>query len=74
MTRYQVSDVRNVSLDDLVEVSNYVAALTHGLARLESGFPLCLRLIREIHEVLLSKGRGSGQQPGEFRLSQNWIE
>jgi hypothetical protein len=47
--------------------------LTHGLDRLRSGFPLSLRLIREIHEILLSKGRGSGKQPGEFRQSQNWI-
>jgi Fic family protein len=37
------------------------------------GFPLSLRLIREIHEVLLSKGRGSDKEPGEFRQSQNWI-
>jgi Fic family protein len=47
--------------------------MTHGLDRLRSGFPLSLRLIREIHEILLSKGRGSGKQPGEFRQSQNWI-
>ena len=62
-----------VPMDDVVEVSNYVAALDHGLARLDSGFPLCLRLVREIHEVLLAKGRGSTKQPGEFRRSQNWI-
>jgi Fic family protein len=43
------------------------------LERMRSGFPLSLRLFREIHEVLLSKGRGSGKQPGEFRRSQNWI-
>jgi Fic family protein len=55
------------------EVSNYVAALNHGLKRMRDGFPLSLRLIREIHEVLLSKGRGSHAQPGEFRKSQNWI-
>lgn len=55
------------------EVSNYVAALNHGLARLREGFPPSLRLIREIHEVLLSKGRRSTKEPGEFRLSQNWI-
>jgi len=60
-------------LDDVIEVSNYVAAMAHGLKRLGDGFPLCLRLIREIHEVLLAKGRGSGKQPGEFRRSQNWI-
>jgi Fic family protein len=60
-------------IEDVQEVSNYVAAMTHGLDRLSSGFPLSLRLIREIHEILLSKGRGSGKQPGEFRQSQNWI-
>jgi len=60
-------------LEDVQEVSNYVAALNHGLGRLRGGFRLSLRLIREIHEVLLSKGRGSEKQPGEFRTSQNWI-
>jgi len=58
---------------DVEEVSRYVAALNHGLERLRGGFPLSLRLIREIHEVLLSKGRGSAKAPGEFRRSQNWI-
>lgn len=58
---------------DVEEVSRYVAALNHGLQRLRGGFPLSLRLIREIHGVLLSKGRGSTQTPGEFRRSQNWI-
>lgn len=62
-----------VPLDDVQEVSNYVAALNHGLKRLEEGFPLSLRLLRETHEVLLSKGRGSDRMPGEFRRSQNWI-
>jgi len=62
-----------VPLDDVREVSNYVAALEHGLKRLAEGFPLSLRLIKEIHRILLSKGRGSEQTPGEFRRSQNWI-
>jgi Fic family protein len=62
-----------VPLDDVVEVSNYVAALDHGLARLREGFPLSNRLIRELHGVLLSRGRGAGKDPGEFRRSQNWI-
>src|SRR6202142_1612492 len=70
---FELDEVPGVPLSDVEEVSYYVAALTHGLERLRSGFPLSLRLVREIHEILLSKGRGSGKQPGEFRLSQNWI-
>ncbi len=62
-----------VPLDDVREVSNYVAALDYGLKRLADGFPLSLRLIREMHGVLLSKGRGGNQTPGEFRRTQNWI-
>jgi len=62
-----------VPLDDVREVSNYVAAFDHGLRLLEEGLPLSLRLFREIHGVLLAKGRGSNQAPGEFRRSQNWI-
>jgi Fic family protein len=70
---FENDEAPGVPLADVQEVSNYVAALNHGLARLRGGFPLSLRLIREIHEVLLSKGRGSDRQPGEFRRSQNWI-
>ena len=62
-----------VPLDDVREVSNYVSAMDHGLKRLAGGFPLSLRLIREMHGVLLSRGRGSGRAPGEFRGTQNWI-
>jgi Fic family protein len=70
---FESDEAPGVPLDDVQEVSNYVAALNHGLERLRGGFPLSLRLIREIHEILLSKGRGSDKQPGEFRTSQNWI-
>ncbi|WP_420455603.1 Fic family protein [Rubrivirga sp.] len=63
----------NVPLDDVREVSNYVAALNHGLDRLRDGFPLSLRLIREIHGVLLQEGRGADKTPGEFRRSQVWL-
>ncbi len=63
-----------IPTDDVQEVSNYVAALQHGLTRIrQDRFPLSLRLIREIHRVLLAKGRGSDKTPGEFRRSQNWI-
>jgi len=70
---YENAEVPGVPLDDVQEVSNYVAALNHGLERMRGGFPLSLRLIREIHGVLLAKGRGSHAQPGHFRKSQNWI-
>lgn len=62
-----------VPLDDVQEVSNYVAALNHGLKRLGEDFPISLRLLKEIHSILLSKGRGKQCDPGEFRRSQNWI-
>jgi Fic family protein len=70
---YENEETPGVPLDDVQEVSNCVAALNHGLMRMRGGFPLSLRLIREIHEVLLSKGRGSHAQPGQFRKSQNWV-
>ena len=70
---YESEEVPGVPLNDVQEVSNYVAAMSHGLDRLRGGFPLSLRLIREIHEILLSKGRGSSKEPGEFRRSQNWV-
>lgn len=70
---FELAHLPGVPLDDVQEVSNYVAALDHGLRRLADGFPLSLRLLREMHEVLLAKGRGSDRAPGEFRRSQNWI-
>ena len=70
---FELDQEPGVPLDDVREVSNYVAALDHGLRLLQEGLPLSLRLFREIHGVLLSKGRGSNQAPGEFRRSQNWI-
>lgn len=62
-----------VPLNDVQEVSRYVAAMTHGLQRLREDFPLSLRLIREIHEVLMRDARGGDKLPGEFRRSQNWL-
>ncbi len=57
---------------DIVEIVNYISALKYGLERIKE-FPLSLRLLREIHEKLLSSGRGSERNPGDFRNSQNWI-
>ena len=70
---FELEEVPGIPLDDVSEVSNYVAALSHGLFRLQQNFPLSKRLIREIHGVLLSSGRGQTQTPGKFRRSQNWV-
>jgi Fic family protein len=70
---FELEHQPGVPLDDVQEVSNYVVALNHGLNRLNEDFPLSLRLLKEIHSVLLSKGRGKECDPGEFRRSQNWI-
>ena len=71
---FELEEIPGVPLDDVIEVSSYVAAMDHGLRRLAEGFPLSNRLVREIHGVLLSKGRGRDKDPGEFRRSQNWIQ
>ena len=70
---FESNEAPGVPLDDVQEVSNYVAAMNYGLERLREGFPLSLRLIKEIHAVLLTKSRGATKRPGEFRRSQNWI-
>lgn len=68
---YESDEVPGAPLYDVKEVSNYVAALNFGMGRLAADAPLMLRLIREMHEVLLSHGRGADKQPGEFCRSQN---
>ncbi|TBR20797.1 Fic family protein, partial [bacterium] len=70
---YENKQAPGVPVSDVKEVSNYVAALEHGLRRLKGGFPMSLRLIKEIHAILLEGGRGGDKRPGEFRTSQNWI-
>ena len=70
---YELEETPGVPLDDVQEVSSYVAALNHGLTRIREGFSLSLRLLREIHGVLLATGRGNNKSPGEFRRSQNWL-
>lgn len=73
LLRYECGGTVNAPIDDVAEVSSYVSALNHGLKRISGGFPLSLRLIREIHKVLLTNTRGKDKTPGEFRTSQNWI-
>jgi Fic family protein len=70
---FELEDAPGAPFDDVTEVSNYVAALEHGMARQRANFPFSNRLIREMHEKLLASGRGSEKAPGEFRRTQNWI-
>ncbi|MBN2207735.1 MAG: Fic family protein [Candidatus Coatesbacteria bacterium] len=70
---FESEDAPGLPLGDASDFVNYIEAMNHGLERLRGGFPLCLRLLREIHRVLLSTGRGSEKEPGEFRTSQNWV-
>lgn len=71
---FELDETPGVPIDDVEEVSSYVAALHHGLKRLrDDDFPISGRLMRELHEVLMRRGRGSDKQSGEFRRSQNWI-
>ena len=71
--QFELGHTPEAQIDDVTEVSNYVAALEHGRRLLREGLPLSNRLIREMHRVLLRSGRGSEKLPGEFRRSQNWI-
>lgn len=70
---FEADEIPGVPMDDVVEVSSYVAAMHHGLSRLAAGFPLSNRLLREMHEILLAKGRGADKDRGNFRRSQNWL-
>lgn len=62
-----------VPIGDARETSNYITAMNHGISRVDEGFPLSLRLLKEVHGLLMAGGRGSHQTPGEFRRTQNWI-
>ena len=70
---YEIDEQPGVPIDDAREVSRCVAALDHAVERLRGGFPLCVRLLREMHDVLMSHGRGSGKAPGQVRRSQVWV-
>lgn len=70
---HETKQAPGVPASDVKEVSNYVAAMEHGLKRLKAGFPLSLRLLRELHAVLMKGTRGGEKTPGEFRTSQNWV-
>ena len=68
-----VTDINPEKRDDWEEVQNYVKATNYGVERIKEGFPVCTRLIREIHKILMNGVRGEHKTPGEFRTSQNWI-
>ena len=68
-----VTDINPEKRDDWEEVQNYVKATNYGVERIKKGFPVCTRLIREIHRILMQGVRGEHKTPGEFRTSQNWI-
>ena len=73
LMRYESSTTAGVPVDDVTEVSSYVAAMNHGIKRIQNGFPLSVRLVREIHKILLNNSRGQNKTPGEIRRSQNWL-
>lgn len=74
LLRFEAAGVSGTPVDEVHEVSRYVAALRYGVKRIRSGkLPLSLRLIREIHGVLMKGGRGGNHAPGEFRRTQNWV-
>ena len=68
-----VADINPEKRDDWEEVQNYVKATNYGVERIKKGFPVCTRLIRELHKILMQGVRGEHKTPGEFRTSQNWI-
>ena len=73
LQQHEAGELSHTELDDVAEVLNCAVALEHGLRRMDDGFPLSNRLIREAHAILMSGKRGTSKQPGEFRTSQNWI-
>jgi Fic family protein len=71
---YELGQEPKTSLTDVQKVKNYAAALNYGLKRLAKGGSISQQLIKEIHAVLLAKGRRSHQTTGEFRSSQSWSD
>ncbi len=70
---FELGEHPGAPIDEVVEMSNGVAALEHGLDRLHEGLPLCKLLLREMHTLLMTGGRFNGKDTGEFRRTQNWI-
>ncbi len=70
---YEMDAVPGVPMDDVQEVSCYVSALNLGIQRIREGFPISYRLLTEMHQALMTSGRGTNRRPGEFRQTQVWI-
>jgi Fic family protein len=70
---YEMDGQPGVPLDDVQEVSCYVKAMTLGVERIRQGHPISFRLLTEVHQVLMTSGRGVQRNPGEFRRNQVWI-
>ncbi|OLO08853.1 cell filamentation protein Fic [Salinicola sp. MH3R3-1] len=70
---YEMEGVPGVPMDDAQEVSCYVRALSLGVQRIREGHPITIRLVRELHDALMTHGRGTHRRPGEFRQNQVWI-
>ena len=62
-----------LSRKELQEVVGYWAATQYGLRQLDKGVPISVRLLREMHQLLLRQGRGCETVSGEFRPFQNWV-
>ncbi|MGX9775220.1 Fic family protein [Janthinobacterium aestuarii] len=70
---YEIDGQPGVPLDDVQEVSCYVKAMSLGVERIRQGQPISFRLLTEVHQVLMTSGRGVQRSPGEFRRNQVWI-
>jgi Fic family protein len=70
---YEIDEQPGVPVEDAREVSRCVAALELGLKKLRAGLPVCMRLLCEMHKVLMAHPHGRGKAPGEIRRSQVWI-
>lgn len=70
---YEMEGIPGVPMDDVQEVSCYVSALDLGIKRIKEGQPISYRLVTEIHQELMTSGRGVNRRPGEFRQNQVWI-
>ena len=70
---YEMEGVPGVPMYDVQEVSCYVSALNLGIQRIREEHPISFRLLTELHQALMTSGRGINRSPGEFRKTQVWI-